>query len=201
MSCTLSLTWSHVLLSFSLFSYYKITVTQLWKFVAWKDPEHSFGFVLFFFFPSFCLWSVVSMVMKKQLCLVLPVCSLPSLLSIPFFFNPFSSFPSLLHLSARCVSSATSQPTSHLHRRRRVGDGDQRRAQWQPANVQAGSGGGWWRWKERPHHPIFPEDLRARLRPHHRGLVPQTHRDRRAVGDTGWWVESCSFSLIFSFTN
>lgn len=201
MSCTLTLTWSRVLLSFSLFSHYKITVTQLWKFVAWKDPEHSFGFVLFFFSSRLSACGLWSPWWWKSSSVLFSLSAPSPLYCQSLFFNPFSSFPSLLHLSARCVSSATFQPTSHLHRRRRVGDGDQRRAKRQPANVQAGSGGGRWCWKERPHHPIFPEDLCSRLRPHHRGLVPQTHRDRRAVGDTGWWVDGCSFSLIFSFTN
>lgn len=140
----------------------------------------------FFFLPVFLL-VVCGLHGDEKAALSCSPCLLPPLSIVnPFFSIPSLPFPSLLRLSARCVSSATFQPTSHLHCRRRVGDGDQRRAKRQPANVQAGSGGGWWRWKERPHHPIFPEDLCARLRPHHRGLVPQTHRDRRAVGDTGW---------------
>lgn len=57
-------------------------------------------FFLYYFFLSFCLWSVVSMVMKKQLSLVLPVCPLPSLWSIPF--SSFL-FLSVLHLSQVCL--------------------------------------------------------------------------------------------------
>lgn len=48
------------------------------------------------------MWSVVSMVMKKQLSLVLSVCPLPSPLSIPF--SSFIFF-SVLHLSQVCLIS------------------------------------------------------------------------------------------------
>lgn len=109
---------------------------------------------------------------------------LPLLLSIHFH--------SFLHLSqcsfsARCASPAPLQLTSHLEDHWSSSHGDQRLTQRQLANIQAGGGGGWWRWEERPDHPVFPENLCARLRSHDRGLVPQTHRDRWAVGHTGWW--------------
>lgn len=125
------------------------------------------------------------------------LCLLPSLLSIHFHS---SLHPSPSSISDRCVSPAPLWPTSHLLDRWRSSHGDQRRTQRQLANVQAGGGGGWWRREERPDHPVFPEDLCAGLRPHDRGLVPQTHRDRWPVGHSGWWVEmQMPFSDLSSF--
>lgn len=91
MSCTLTLMWSHVSLSFSLFSYYKITATQLWKFVAWKDPRHSFGFVLFFFFLPVFLLVVCGLHGDEKAALSCSPCLLPPLSIV----NPFFSILSL----------------------------------------------------------------------------------------------------------
>lgn len=121
--------------------------------------------------------------------------SLPCSLSPSVFLSLSLSLSSI---SARCVSPASYLATIHLHHSCWGSHGDQRLAKWQPANVQAGGGGGWWCREECPHHPILPEDLCAGLRSHDRGLVSQTHRDRRTVGHTGWWVGTLSFSFGFN---
>lgn len=153
--------------------------------------------IFFFFLPLSLLQAVVCYHHgdQKAVCNKEPehlslLFSPPSLLSLRCQSLCLSLSPSrpVLHLSQVCLIShlVAFLPTSY--HRCRGSHGNQRSAKWQPANIQAGGGGGWWCREERPHHPILPEDLCARLRSHDRGLVSKTHGDRRTVGDTGWWV-------------